>query len=74
MRDDSPIAANLNLLILGRVAVVQARIKAGILLSLSSNEFGRETVDDASSSETAARLTALSSVPVTSTANEHILY
>lgn len=58
--------ANLNLLILGSVAVVQARVKTGMLLSLSNKLFGRDEVDDASSSGTAARLTALSSVPVTS--------
>lgn len=37
-----------------------------MLLSLSNKLFGRDEVDDASSSVTAARLTALSSVPVTS--------
>ena len=70
---NSPNEANLNLLILGSVAVVQARVKTGMLLSLSNKLFGRDEVDDASSSGTAARLTALSSVPVTSMANERIL-
>ena len=70
---DSPSEANLNLLILGSVAVVQARVKAGMMLSLSNSVFGRDKLDDPSSSGTAARLTALSSVPLTSTANERIL-
>lgn len=52
---------------------MQARVKTGMLLSLSNKLFGRDEVDDASSSGTAARLTALSSVPVTSMANERIL-
>lgn len=65
---DSPSEVNLNLLILGSVAVVQARVKAGMMLSLSSNVFGRDKLDDPSSSGTAARLTALSSPLLTSMA------
>lgn len=59
--------ANLNLLILGSVAVVQPRVKAGMVLSLFNSVFGRDKLDDPSTFGTAARLTTLSSVPVTST-------
>lgn len=63
----------MNLLILGSVAVVQPRVKAGMVLSLFNSVFGRDKLDDPSTFGTAARLTTLSSVPVTSTANERIL-
>lgn len=66
-----------NFLNLGKVAVVQARVRAGILF-WSTNvvvvfALMLEPAGDVSTLVTTARFTALSSMPLTSMGNEHIL-